>query len=410
MAKLAYLFVYFARCKWYHFGPVKSCIFIHMGFLQRFRKKKQSPADAVVHRKAPPHPRPQSAPTTAVANNIKYIIAIASGKGGVGKSTVTHQLAHALKMQGHSVGILDADVYGPSQASMFDTKKLAKVEQNWLMPVEHQGLKFISMNTVSHQQGAMVVRSPIANRAISQFLTAVNWGTLDYLLIDLPPGTGDIQLSVAQKAKLTGAIIVTTPQPLAAEIAAKSLSMFEKVNVPVIGIIENMSGYQCQHCHQHNDIFTAGGGQRLADEGHVPLLCQIPLSQHLVENNKKAPENIDEGFVSAAKQVQLWLDKQAGLDNDEPKQAFISDDKLQLHLIWSESHNQSISAFDLRTMCACAACQDEFTGEPILNVSQIPKDIKIIDAKPVGRYGLGVRFSDGHSTGIYRYKKLKSSN
>lgn len=376
-----------------------------MSIWQKLTRRHKAPATTK-------HSAPQAKSVNAARkqpqadNEIQHIIAIASGKGGVGKSTITHQLGQALQAQGKQVGILDADIYGPSQATLFNDCSMANVESGIIMPVINQGIKFIAINAISQQSEAMVVRSPIAIRAISQFLTGVQWGKLDYLLIDLPPGTGDIQLSIAQKTKLSGAIIVTTPQPLAAQIAAKSISMFNKVNVPIIGVIENMSGYHCQHCHQHNDIFAEGGGQDLADKANASLLGQIPLNASLVSNSHCPDSAIQNIFATVAEKTGQWLQTHIGDAQLEPKQTLLSKDRTQLTFIWPDDSKQVISAHQLRCLCACAACKDEFSGEPILNTELVPKNIKILQVKAIGRYGIGVRFSDGHKTGIYRYSSL----
>jgi len=227
-------------------------------------------------------------------NKIKHIIAIASGKGRVGKSTVCANLAFALSKQGHKVGVLDADIYGPSQSTLLGNVEKAKGEDGALLPLESNNIKFISMSSVNPKDGAIIVRAPVATRAVNQFLTDVRWGELDFLLVDLPPGTGDIPLSLAQKASLSGAIIVTTPQSMATQIAVKSLQMFQKVNVPILGVIENMSSYVCQHCGDLNHLFKDGGGSKISKECEVPLLAQLPLDPSILAYSEQGTSMIDE--------------------------------------------------------------------------------------------------------------------
>lgn len=339
------------------------------------------------------------------SNQINHIIAIASGKGGVGKSTVTHNLAYALQAQGHKVGILDADIYGPSQAQMMQSTQQAEVDKGLMLPLVKNGVKFISMSAVNPKGGAVIVRSAIAIRAINQFLNGVKWGALDYLLIDLPPGTGDIQLSLAQKTQLSGVVIVTTPQQLAVDIAKKSLQMFQKVNVPILGVIENMSGYICQHCHQENHIFSEGGGKQLAQREQLPLLGQIPLAPDILMASQPGMHN---AFITAAQSLQAALTQQSENIALEPKEVSMLEQQSKLLLVWPDEARLEIKAHQLRALCSCAACRDEITGEVLIKEDNISKSLTIQQVKPVGRYGLGIRFSDGHATGIYRFELLRA--
>ena len=208
---------------------------------------------------------------------VKNTIAVASGKGGVGKSTVAVNLAVALAMDGAKVGLVDADVYGPSIPLMFGINERPKVLDNKLQPLERYGVKIMSIGFLVDPMEAVIWRGPMASGALKQFMSDVNWGELDYLIFDLPPGTGDIQLTLVQTIPLTGAVIVTTPQDVALADAKKGLVMFNKVNVPVLGIIENMSYFICGHCGQRENIFDSGGGKRTAEELNVPFLGEIPI-------------------------------------------------------------------------------------------------------------------------------------
>ncbi len=205
-------------------------------------------------------------------DGVKNIIAIASGKGGVGKSTVSTNLAYALKEAGFKVGLMDADIYGPSQPGMLGAElEPPRVVGGQLKPTSRYGMSFISMGLFLGGGGPVIWRAPMAMKMVQQFIGNVLWGDLDFLLIDLPPGTGDVQLTLAQQAHLTGAVIVTTPQEVALGVARKGLKMFEQVNVPIIGIIENMSGFICAHCGKETAIFGSGGGQRMAGENRRGL-------------------------------------------------------------------------------------------------------------------------------------------
>lgn len=213
-------------------------------------------------------------------DNIKHIIAVASGKGGVGKSTTSVNLALALKQQGYSVGLLDADIYGPSQPMMLGVASNVRPEQvgpSMMAPVVAHGIKSMSMGYLVTDKTPMVWRGPMAGGALQQILTQTDWGTLDFLIIDLPPGTGDIQLTLAQKAKVSGAVVVTTPQDIALLDAVKAVEMFNKVSVPVLGIVENMAVHICSHCGHAEHIFGSGGGELMAKEYGVSVLGSLPL-------------------------------------------------------------------------------------------------------------------------------------
>ena len=209
---------------------------------------------------------------------IKNIIAVASGKGGVGKSTVAVNLALALAVEGAKVGILDADIYGPSQPRMLGVKRKPESKDGkTLEPIESHGLQAMSIGFLIDEETPMIWRGPMVTQALEQLLKDTNWRDLDYLVIDLPPGTGDIQLTLAQKVPVSGAVIVTTPQDIALLDARKGLKMFEKVDVPVLGIVENMSTHVCSNCGHEEHIFGEGGGQRMAKESEVALLGELPL-------------------------------------------------------------------------------------------------------------------------------------
>ncbi|HET6464688.1 MAG TPA: Mrp/NBP35 family ATP-binding protein [Nitrospiria bacterium] len=208
---------------------------------------------------------------------VKNAIAISSGKGGVGKSTVSATLAVALAEAGAKVGLMDADFYGPNIPMMMGAEKPPSQRDNKLLPAESHGVKLMSMGYLVPEDQPIVWRGPMIHGAIQQFLRDVDWGELDYLLVDLPPGTGDAQLSISQLVPLTGAVIVTTPQNVALHDSKKGLAMFQKVNVPVLGIVENMSYFVCSHCHERTEIFSHGGGQLAAEKLGVPFLGEIPI-------------------------------------------------------------------------------------------------------------------------------------
>jgi ATP-binding protein involved in chromosome partitioning len=219
---------------------------------------------------------------------VKNIIAVASGKGGVGKTTIAVNLALALGQTGAKVGLLDADIYGPSVPLMLGAEADPQVLKNKIQPPNVEGIKVISMGFFYEQsQQAGIYRGPIVSGIIKQFLTDVEWGSLDYLIIDLPPGTGDAPLTMAQTIPVTGIIIVTTPQDVAMNVAVKALGMFSKLNVPIVGVIENMSYLQCPHCSEHISVFGKGGGQKISEKFGIPFLGEIPLSPQIMEGSDK---------------------------------------------------------------------------------------------------------------------------
>ncbi|WP_340643171.1 iron-sulfur cluster carrier protein ApbC [Ramlibacter ginsenosidimutans] len=216
--------------------------------------------------------------------NVKNIIAVASGKGGVGKSTTAANLALALAAEGARVGVLDADIYGPSQPMMLGIDKRPESEDGQTMePLENHGVQVMSIGFLVNQDEAMIWRGPMATQALEQLLRQTNWDALDYLIVDMPPGTGDIQLTLSQRVPMTGAVIVTTPQDIALIDARKAVTMFEKVGVPILGVVENMAVHVCSNCGHAEHIFGAGGGQRYAEEKGIPYLGALPLDIHIRE-------------------------------------------------------------------------------------------------------------------------------
>lgn len=231
--------------------------------------------------------QPAAAPAAPEYRNIRRVIAVSSGKGGVGKSTVAVNLAIALARAGHKVGIMDADIYGPNVPRMFGIFEKPLVVGGRIQPHEVHGVKLISLGFLVERDAPAIWRGPIIMKIIQQFLRDVEWGELDYLVVDLPPGTGDAQLSLVQSITVSGAVIITTPQEMAVGDALRGAKMFEKVNVPVFGVVENMSGFVDPDTGKRWDLFGAGGGQRLAEELGVPLLGQVPLQPDLAARADK---------------------------------------------------------------------------------------------------------------------------
>ncbi|WP_408871767.1 P-loop NTPase [Entomobacter blattae] len=221
-------------------------------------------------------PRPTK-PQGPLLPHVKTVIAVASGKGGVGKSSTAVNLAVALGMEGLKTGLMDADVYGPSVAHMLGLHTKPEAKAGILQPIEAWGVKAMSIGLLVNPDEALVWRGPMVMGAITQFLGDVNWGALDVLVIDMPPGTGDAQLTLAQKIQLGGAVIVSTPQDIALIDARRAIRMFEKTNVPILGVIENMAYFTCPHCGENSELFGHGGARQEAEKQDVPFLGEIPL-------------------------------------------------------------------------------------------------------------------------------------
>jgi ATP-binding protein involved in chromosome partitioning len=242
--------------------------------------------EVVVRLRVAAPPAPAQAAVARDANlipEVEHVVAVASGKGGVGKSTVAVNLAVKLGQLGHRVGLFDADIYGPSIPMMFGINERPRIEGKRLLPFEKHGIRVMSLGFLLDVDQPVIWRGPMVGKALEQMLGDVEWGPLDYMIVDFPPGTGDAQLTMGQKVPMSGAVVVTTPQDVALIDARKGLAMFEKVNVPVVGIIENMSTFVCPHCGERTAIFKEGGGQRTAELLGCPFLGAVPLDPAIVK-------------------------------------------------------------------------------------------------------------------------------
>lgn len=221
-------------------------------------------------------------------SGVKNIVAVASGKGGVGKSTVASNLAAALALEGSAVGLLDADIYGPSIPALLGLESSSvALQDKRIVPAEKFGLKVMSMGFLMKPGDSVIWRGPMLHGMVQQFCKDVLWGELDFLVVDLPPGTGDVSLSLSQLVPLGGAVLVTTPQEVALGVATKAVNMFGKLNVPMLGLIENMSYYACPHCHQRDDVFGHGGAKLAAERLGLPFLGEVPLNSVIREAGDK---------------------------------------------------------------------------------------------------------------------------
>jgi ATP-binding protein involved in chromosome partitioning len=255
-----------------------------------------------------PQPAASQPATLKALEHVRYKIAVASGKGGVGKSTVSTNLALALKALGYRVGMLDADIYGPSQQMMLGIASRPEIDADEkIVPPERHGIKTMSLGLITDPDTPVIWRGPMVMKALEQFLGDVLWGELDYMIIDLPPGTGDAQLTLTQRVPLDGAVVVTTPQDVALIDARKALAMFRKVNVPVLGIVENMSYFLCRHCGEREEIFGHGGGKKTAALLGVPFLGEVPIDPNVVIGGDTGEPIVASDPKSPASQAFLQL-------------------------------------------------------------------------------------------------------
>ena len=376
--------------------------------------------------------------------HLGQIIAVASGKGGVGKSTVSTNLALALAAQGAAVGLVDADLYGPSVPGMLgiETGKAPTMSpKGKVIPAEAHGIKVMSMGMLTDDDKPAILRGPMVTKYLRMFILEVDWGTLDYLILDLPPGTGDTQLTLAQAFPLTGAVVVSTPQDVSLKIARRGIRMMEQVKVPILGIVENMSGFTCPTCHEVTHIFHQGGGAKIAASLGVPFLGAIPLDPAIVdcgdEGRPVVAAHPDTPAAAAYRDIAAILSGRmrptAGIptpfdwhwddDASKPKAsagaahtdgaaevpiALDHEGGRRLVVHWQDGHAQTIDVRDLRLACRCAACVDEMSGRAVLVPSTVPLNIMPTRIWSLGNYAIGVSFSDGHSSGIYTFGHLRS--
>ena len=363
---------------------------------------------------AAPTAAPRGARHTIQVAGIKHMIAIASGKGGVGKSTTAVNLALGLQAIGLETGILDADIYGPSQPRLLGLTGRPQVAHgNTLRPMQAYGLRAMSMGFLVDEGTPIIWRGPMVVSALTQMLRDVDWGELDVLVIDMPPGTGDVQLTMAQQVPLAGAIIVSTPQDLALIDARKGLNMFRKVDVPVLGIIENMSYFVCPKCGERSDIFGHGGARNEAEKLGIPFLGGVPLHMDIRATSDEGQPIVASSPDSVHARIYRDIAAKAWSELQESSGARLQPPKLEiapggaeLGVTFEGAKPFALSAEMLRVMSPSAEVQGH-SPEQRVTVGK-KRNVKIKELKPVGNYAVRIVFDDGHDTGLYAWSYLQT--
>ena len=375
---------------------------------------------------------------------IRHIVAVGSGKGGVGKSTVSVNVALALQQLGARVGLVDADILGPSIPVMLGIptgQPPAQTPEGRIVPVQRHGLKVMSMGMLTGDDNPAILRGPMVGKYLKMFVGDVQWGQLDYLILDLPPGTGDAQLTLAQSMPLSGVVIVTTPQDVSLKIARRGARMFEKLQVQILGIIENMRTFTCPHCGESTDIFRNGGGERMSRELGVAFLGALPLDADVVTcGDEGRPIVVDQpksvssevyGAIAAALVEQLhaaaallkpfvwrwdsnegapaWMEgaaRPAGSRNTPI--GLLQRDPRTLSILWEDGHRDDFDVRDVRLSCHCALCIEEMSGRKLLDPKTVRPDVSPRQIVSIGNYAIGFDWNDGHNSGIHTFNDLRA--
>jgi ATP-binding protein involved in chromosome partitioning len=358
--------------------------------------------------------RPAAAgPQQTRLEGVACVIAVSSCKGGVGKSTVAANLAVALGQAGLRVGLADVDIYGPSAPIMFGVSERPGPADDEMIPtVSAHGISLMSMGLFLDDNAPVIWRGPMAMSATRQFLRGVAWGTLDILIVDLPPGTGDIVLTLCQEIPLDGAVVVTTPQDVALADVKRGISMFGKVNTAVLGVVDNMSAYICPDCGNRDEIFGSRRPDQLAAELGLPLLGELPIDQAVRESGdagtpivvRDPSHPVARAFVRISEQVTKAIEKQAEAKKaPEPVEIAQEKEREIVRIKWSDGLNTQYSLSGLRGWCPCAGCQGH-GGERRFVASGTPR-LQRVEA--VGNYAVRVCWADGHETGMYSFEYLR---
>ena len=353
--------------------------------------------------------------TSAGLSQVNNIIAVASCKGGVGKSTVAVNLAFAMAQRGANVGIFDADIFGPSLATMvkIDFKGLYQDAQERIIPVERNGVKLMSFAFASSKRGEpAVMRGPMVTNVINQLISTTSWGELDYLVIDMPPGTGDIQLTLSQVIPMTAAVIVTTPQEISFVDVVKGIKMFDMMKVPTVAVVENMSYFICENCDTKHEFFGAGALRKLVEQFGFENTVSLPVDPQVSAHcDSGQPLVLEDPKTAASKRyfdladiVVREISKLLYSESTKPEVRHVPGEGILVNV---DSDERVISPAVLRRHCRCAQCVSEMTGKKVLRDEDIPENIAPEEVSPMGNYAITVSWSDGHSS-IYPYDTLKN--
>ena len=348
---------------------------------------------------------------------VKNVIAVSSCKGGVGKSTVSLNLAATLAKNGAQVGLFDADIHGPSLPTLIKPIDIAStLDEEMLPPFINNGIKLMSYGYIQEQSNQpAILRGPIASNLLKQLLFKTDWGYLDYLIIDCPPGTGDILLTLTQDIQLSAAIVVTSPHPLAYVDVQKGIEMFRKVNVPITSIIENMSYFKCNNCDEKHFIYGTGNLQNFAKTNHIESWFECPIDKYLANyNNRNSafvlncdPDNETKNKFESIANSTIWTIAKSTQNTDV---SLSFNQSLKQVEITIENTSYTLSYKELRSQCKCAYCVDEITGEQLLDVDSIPDDLEIENKFLVGHYGQGITWKEHGKThsSMYTNEFLKN--
>lgn len=349
--------------------------------------------------------------------HVQHILAVSSCKGGVGKSTTAVNVAYALQRYGLRVGLLDADVYGPSLPTMVqreDTGLMQDSRTGLIVPLEANGVKLMSFGYVDpgETSGAAILRGPMVSQVITQLATRVDWGELDMLVIDFPPGTGDIQLTLTQQLNISGALIVTTPQELSFVDVVKGIAMFDKLEVPCLGVVENMSYYQCPDCPSKQRIFGEGAARKLREQYGFQNVYEMPLLPELSAAGDAGTPIVQAQPDHAVSQLyfdiaERSLGEMRRLQEEGTGLPTLSYNVGQnCELTFPDGSIVEIEPLALRAACRCALCVSETTGERIVHREDLDPDVYPTSIEPVGNYAAGVEWSDGFCSSIYPFAQL----
>lgn len=347
-------------------------------------------------------------------SKIKNIIAVASCKGGVGKSTIAVNLGFGISKLGYSVGIFDADIYGPSLPTLLKTEQTylesPQEDPKSIIPIEYQGVKCMSYGWASQNTKA-IFRGPIVSSLTQQLLLNTMWGELDYLILDTPPGTGDIQLTLCQELPISSAVIVTTPQKLSFVDVVKGIEMFDQLKVPTVAVVENMGYFECSNCSEKHKPFGIGYLDMLKKQFGIKHSYELPINPDLAKysdlgapvvlvhpENSQLVQKFSKLSEAVVQETQAAKSKKHPEVSYAPKEAKV--------VIETEEKTLSISPYDLRVSCQCAACVEEFSGKKILNEKEVPGDVYPLRIEPKGNYAVAIVWSDGHRSSIYPYQQI----